>query len=608
MRKAHSEIVEVCLRSGFYFCKFCPWKSNVSPLLVHLVVKETVRTVLSADLSCFVEQNHHEDDDEVEPCVEYNANGLARFVFSTVNEICAKWKENFPIFKLPKRIPKYSLQAIRNNRRKMEDRHVVIEDMHTLLGERLQLDQPYSFFGVYDGHGGVDASYYAAAHLHYLAVQDPAFTESPTRAMMCAFNQIDESFIKKAKREGLRSGTTGVTAVVNSDCIHIAWLGDSQAVLMRNGQAITIMEPHSPEREDEKRRIEEMGGCVVWFGAWRVNGSLSVSRSIGDPEYKPYVCSDADTAVIPLDGTEECIILACDGLWDGVTKEQACQTVQENIDSGADLSQVSSILVTQAKDNGSGDNITAIVVYLNPYHRRNTHLNAKEKAETDTVEQAGNSGQSVADGKSNGGVTNTEEESRGDNSGKASNERGSGEEIKDVLNSNNNNCSVEEKENDFHFRSNISVENKSRFTGKNTVYTQGQRKADKSGQSAPVNDIKHFTSVEADGDLEASRARIRREGVHRGLRRSSSEPPSLYQKMKDTKADGIYPLLEIVSRSKKTNHKALPMKHNSMPATLKPKSTTSNKSLSGTHDAGVSNIFKTKDRQLRRTFPRGTRD
>ena len=24
-----------------------------------------------------------------------------------------------------------------------------------------------------------------------------------------------------------------------------------------------------------------MGGFVVWFGAWRVNGSLAVSRSIG---------------------------------------------------------------------------------------------------------------------------------------------------------------------------------------------------------------------------------------------------------------------------------------------------------------------------------------
>lgn len=33
--------------------------------------------------------------------------------------------------------------------------------------------------------------------------------------------------------------------------------------------------------QDEKKRIEALGGCVVWFGAWRVNGSLSVSRAIG---------------------------------------------------------------------------------------------------------------------------------------------------------------------------------------------------------------------------------------------------------------------------------------------------------------------------------------
>ena len=28
-----------------------------------------------------------------------------------------------------------------------------------------------------------------------------------------------------------------------------------------------------------------MGGFVVWFGAWRVNGSLAVSRSIGKSVY-----------------------------------------------------------------------------------------------------------------------------------------------------------------------------------------------------------------------------------------------------------------------------------------------------------------------------------
>ena len=37
---------------------------------------------------------------------------------------------------------------------------------------------------------------------------------------------------------------------------------------------------------------------------------------LGDAEYKPFVCSEADVESTQLDGTEDFIILACDGLWD----------------------------------------------------------------------------------------------------------------------------------------------------------------------------------------------------------------------------------------------------------------------------------------------------
>ena len=52
------------------------------------------------------------------------------------------------------------------------------------------------------------------------------------------------------------------------------------------------MNPHKPQNEDEKKRIEESGGVVVWYGAWRVNGILAVSRAIGDQKLKQvgHVC------------------------------------------------------------------------------------------------------------------------------------------------------------------------------------------------------------------------------------------------------------------------------------------------------------------------------
>ena len=34
---------------------------------------------------------------------------------------------------------------------------------------------------------------------------------------------------------------------------------------------------------------------VIWLGAWRVNGNLSVSRAIGDAKDKKFITAVADT-------------------------------------------------------------------------------------------------------------------------------------------------------------------------------------------------------------------------------------------------------------------------------------------------------------------------
>lgn len=147
--------------------------------------------------------------------------------------------------------------------------------------------------------------------------------------------------------------------------LHVAWLGDSQVMLVRRGQAVELMKPHKPDREDEKKRIEALGGCVVWFGAWRVNGSLSVSRAIGDAEHKPYICGDADSASTVLDGSEDYLILACDGFYDTVNPDEAVKVVADHLkENNGDSSMVAHKLVASARDAGSSDNITVIVVFL----------------------------------------------------------------------------------------------------------------------------------------------------------------------------------------------------------------------------------------------------
>lgn len=42
-----------------------------------------------------------------------------------------------------------------------------------------------------------------------------------------------------------------------------------------------MSEDHKPNRADERQRIEEAGGVVVWAGTWRVGGVLAGALPLG---------------------------------------------------------------------------------------------------------------------------------------------------------------------------------------------------------------------------------------------------------------------------------------------------------------------------------------
>ncbi|XP_026547611.1 protein phosphatase 1F-like, partial [Notechis scutatus] len=118
------------------------------------------------------------------------------------------------------------------------------------LGRSLSLDDvDRAYFAVYDGHGGIEAANYAAAHLHVNVAHHEKLLENPAEALRDSFQKTDEMFLLRARREKLRSGTTGVSCFLVDDKLHIAWLGDSQVMLVQQGKVITLMEPHKPERE-----------------------------------------------------------------------------------------------------------------------------------------------------------------------------------------------------------------------------------------------------------------------------------------------------------------------------------------------------------------------
>lgn len=343
---------------------------NAPPPLASSLSHEAVSQLLQMDLSEFKklprqeEEDNEEEEKEKAPVTLLDAKGLARSFFNQLWEVCSQWQKQVPLTaRAPQRQWLVSIHAIRNTRRKMEDRHVCLPSFNQLFGLSDPVDRAY--FAVFDGHGGVDAARYAAVHIHANAARQPELPTDPEGALREAFRHTDEMFLWKAKREKLQSGTTGVCALITGKTLHIAWLGDSQVILVQQGQVVKLMEPHKPERQDEKERIEALGGFVSHMDCWRVNGTLAVSRAIGDVFQKPYVSGEADAASRELTGSEDYLLLACDGFFDVVPHQEVAGLVQSHLvrHQGSGL-QVAEELVAAARERGSHDNITVMVVFL----------------------------------------------------------------------------------------------------------------------------------------------------------------------------------------------------------------------------------------------------
>ena len=115
--------------------------------------------------------------------------------------------------------------------------------------------------------------------------------------------------------------------------------------------------------QDEKERIEATGSSVLWIGgSWRVDGMLAVARSIGDLDHKPAVTGEPDIITLELDGTEDFLVLACDGVWDVLDEDTLAEVLRMHIKSGGERQHLGKIVADYCKSQGSSDNITVIVV------------------------------------------------------------------------------------------------------------------------------------------------------------------------------------------------------------------------------------------------------
>jgi protein phosphatase 1L len=244
----------------------------------------------------------------------------------------------------------YSL--MRGKRASMEDFY------HAQFKRDPTTGEPVGCFGVFDGHGGPNAADFVRQNLFDSLLKNPKFGSATAQALVEAFVDTDQRYLQADAGANRDDGCTAVTAVLIGSKLVVANVGDSRAVLTRNGQAVPLSEDHKPNRTDERQRIESAGGVVVWAGTWRVGGVLAVSRAFGDRLLKRYVVATPDIREEQLSSEDESLILASDGLWDVISNQDAAALIKDI----KDAEKAAKKLTEEAYCRGSNDNISCIVV------------------------------------------------------------------------------------------------------------------------------------------------------------------------------------------------------------------------------------------------------
>ena len=298
-------------------------------------------------------------------------------------------------------------------RKRMEDAHIT----EISQGKSSELD----VFGVFDGHGGKEISQFVTHHFTKELIVNKNYLKGDLQsAIKDTFIKMDEimqtnegkeeikQYARKSKEEddlqskdepqnsqmamlaqlvgqkdpesddiAMRTGCTGCVCVIDEmyKKMYFANAGDSRVVLCKNGNAIAMSTDHKPELESEKDRIYKADG---WITDGRVKGNLNLTRGLGDLDYKQnkklkpeeqMITSNPDIKIEDFSNDVDFIIIGCDGIWDCLTNQQACDFVKNRLNNKGKLSKIIEEMMDSicANDlyNESGvgcDNMTCMII------------------------------------------------------------------------------------------------------------------------------------------------------------------------------------------------------------------------------------------------------
>ena len=245
------------------------------------------------------------------------------------------------------------------------------ENQNTLYQEKME-DKSYSnltflsknnhlisLFGIYDGHNGKNISEYLYNNFDKILLNNIEKNNfNIEKSLLDSFKQVNKNIenIPNAKN----SGSTATIILIDNNILYCANVGDSQCYYINKDKIIKLTDLHNCKNKDEVERVKKNKGLIFQN---RVFGSLSLTRSIGDLDFKIYGVTYIPkiNKEILKDNYSQFIILGSDGVWD-VIDENYLWDNHKNF--GKDSHFFCQKIVNDAILKGSQDNVSCIVIKL----------------------------------------------------------------------------------------------------------------------------------------------------------------------------------------------------------------------------------------------------
>lgn len=264
------------------------------------------------------------------------------------------------------------------------------EDQHDIILNINELNKslnPINFFGVYDGHGGKFVSKYLKKNLsNYFLRKDVNIQNGGSKDknkinkykkyIERVFDHIQNKLSIEYKNVTKHIGSTALIMMQTYNLsktktfIYIGNVGDCRAILCNGvNLAKQLTKDHKPYKLEERKRIEALGGNIIFDGDWRIK-DLSLSRAFGDLDARPYVTHKPDIFRYEICKSYKFIVLGCDGLWDVLSNQEVVDFICEhcmNVKTGKMMFNKQNIahkLAEYAIKRGSFDNVSIIIIFL----------------------------------------------------------------------------------------------------------------------------------------------------------------------------------------------------------------------------------------------------